>query len=273
MFAAAAAPATQTKAKDDSTVLQAKILSLIGNSASPASVASVASAISKEAASSSTVQAMAKQLLSADQQRQALLAAHQSSKSLLGTQSAKPLLSTPGNKGLLATPNPAQTSGPAAKPSTPVSSSLNLDNPNVKKALDNLIQTGPNLLRNMGGNSQPGHPQNQVGRAGDTANSMGVSRPGVDPNALMQEHQIAKAQVEAIRTMQQLKQAPQNVQQNIQMAGAASLMAAGIRPGTIGHSGMTPHQLHALQAHSMAYTMRGGPPPPPMGPPPGRHMY
>lgn len=60
-----------------------------------------------------------------------------------------------------------------------MSSLINLDNPNIQKALDNLIQSGPNLLKNLsntpGAPSQPGaalmsresqhtQPQASIGR-------------------------------------------------------------------------------------------------------------
>ncbi|XP_041375810.1 nuclear receptor coactivator 5-like isoform X2 [Gigantopelta aegis] len=49
---------------------------------------------------------------------------------------------------------------------------INFDNPSVQKALDNLIQSGPNLLRNISGSSQ-GQPP-----VGTSSQSLTSSRPG-----------------------------------------------------------------------------------------------
>jgi radial spoke head protein 4A len=57
--------------------------------------------------------------------------------------------------------------GASVGPSTSTSTSINFDNPSVQKALDNLISSGPNLLRNIGA----------VGQGQGGATSFAESRP------------------------------------------------------------------------------------------------
>eukprot|EP00057_Strongylocentrotus_purpuratus_P026803 XP_011681277.1 PREDICTED: nuclear receptor coactivator 5 isoform X2 [Strongylocentrotus purpuratus] len=259
--ASAAKPADSTPKQED---LQAKILSLIGSNVSPASVAAAVSKVTS--VSSSPV------IPSQSPRQVPMSTPNQSNMGLLATPNSQSNLpqslmnrGRPTQSALPVAQPPARTVAAAAKP-------LNLDNPTVKKALDNLIQTGPNLLRGISA------PQPAALVVQPPATAMSGARGAhqaaqVNPN-MMTEEQIARAQAEAIHKMHQLTApAPQHMQQNIQMAGAASLMAAGINPNNLGPGGMTAQQLQALQAHSMAYSMRGQPPPPPVGPPPGRHMY
>ncbi|XP_078606635.1 uncharacterized protein LOC144879253 isoform X10 [Branchiostoma floridae x Branchiostoma japonicum] len=64
----------------------------------------------------------------------------------------------------------AQAALPPSSQATSTPSSLNFDNPTVQKALDSLIHSGPNLLKNL---SQPGPQQTQTPNTNQTASHMG----------------------------------------------------------------------------------------------------
>nr|XP_006814159.1 PREDICTED: nuclear receptor coactivator 5-like isoform X3 [Saccoglossus kowalevskii] len=65
-------------------------------------------------------------------------------------QSSAPPVSSTGNAGPGSEPGLSQQNGQASAPGV----GINFDNPSVQKALDNLIQSGPNLLKNLGQVSQ-----------------------------------------------------------------------------------------------------------------------
>ena len=71
---------------------------------------------------------------------------------LLGVSSLNPLsmnsvLGTSTQSALLSATSPPSVS--AVQAPAPAATLINFDNPTVQKALDNLIQSGPNLLRNI----------------------------------------------------------------------------------------------------------------------------
>jgi hypothetical protein len=65
---------------------------------------------------------------------------------------------------------PPTSVGAVQGPSTPAATLINFDNPTVQKALDNLIQSGPNLLRNLSAST--------AGTAQSTNAPSGMMYPG-----------------------------------------------------------------------------------------------
>ncbi|KAL3859733.1 hypothetical protein ACJMK2_009931 [Sinanodonta woodiana] len=75
------------------------------------------------------------------------------------------------------------------------STMINLDHPNVQKALDNLIQSGPNLLRSIASNSSVQSPpivsNSMMMNRGGMTNTTGGMYSGQQPQPLMQQQGYA----------------------------------------------------------------------------------
>lgn len=100
---------------------------------------------------------------------------------LLGASSLNPLsmnsmLGVSSQSALLSVTSPPSVS--AVQGPAPAATLINFDNPTVQKALDNLIQSGPNLLRNISVSQAVGQ-----GTWPGQATTTSVSQPGLFPAA------------------------------------------------------------------------------------------
>ncbi|XP_071784994.1 uncharacterized protein [Asterias amurensis] len=117
------------------------------------------------------------------------------------------------------------SSAPAASKAPPAATNknINLDSPNVQKALDNLIQSGPTMLKQLATSSNMTNSINTMSKTQasnnailDLKNAVSGRKP-TGPNKEHIEAQLRAAQTAALQTLQQQQQKQQqNTQQNTQ---------------------------------------------------------